>query len=94
MRINLWQPGEPSRRFPRTNIWLHPHSGAVLAVRDARRDSPGDVMLNWLHPLHGGEALGIAGRMLVLLSELASAVLAVTGWWRWLARRRRPSGHA
>ena len=89
VRVNLWQPGEPSRRFPRTNVWLDPSTGAVLALRDGRQESAGDIMLNWLHPLHGGEALGMIGRVLVLLSGLAAVTLAATGWWRWLARRKR-----
>jgi uncharacterized iron-regulated membrane protein len=88
VRINLWQPGEPSRRFPRTNVWLDPFTGTVLAIRDGRRESAGDVALNWLHPLHGGEALGMSGRLLVLLSGVAAVTLAATGWWRWFARRK------
>ena len=86
IRINLWQPGEPSRRFPRANVWLDPYMGAVLAIRDGRGEGAGDTVLNWLHPLHGGEALGLAGRVLVLLSGLAATGLAVTGWARWLVR--------
>lgn len=87
VRVNLWQPGEPSRRFPRTNVWLDPWRGAILAVRDGRREAAGDTLLDWLHPLHGGEALGLAGRLLVLASGLVATLLAVTGWWRWASRR-------
>lgn len=87
VRINLMQPGEPSRRFPRSNVWLDPYDGRVLAVRDARRDSAGDTLLTWLHPLHGGEALGMTGRVLVFVSGLLPMVLLVTGLMRW--RRRR-----
>lgn len=91
VRINLWQAGEPSRRFPRTNVWLDPYTGAVLTVRDGVRESGGDVVLNWLHPLHDGAAFGLVGRVLALLSGLVALGLAVTGWWRWLARlSRRP----
>lgn len=89
LRVNLMVPGEPSRRFPRSNVWLDPYSGRVLAVRDERRDSAGDTFLAWLHPLHGGEALGSTGRWLVFVSGLLPAVLFVTGLWRWLIRRPR-----
>ena len=82
-------PGEPSRRFPRSNVWIDPYTGRVLAVRDERRDSGGDTVLAWLHPLHGGEALGLAGRWLVFVSGLLPAVLFGTGVWRWAIRRRR-----
>jgi uncharacterized iron-regulated membrane protein len=87
LRINVARPSEPSRRFPRTNVWLDPWTGRILAVRDGGNERAGDILLDWLHPLHGGEALGIAGRCLVLLSGLVAAGLGVTGWWRWAIRR-------
>jgi uncharacterized iron-regulated membrane protein len=87
VRINLALPGEPSRRFPRSNVWFDPYDGRVLAVRDERRDSGGDTLLTWLHPLHDGEALGLAGRWLVFVSGLLPTVLFVTGVWRWWGRR-------
>ena len=89
VRIGFSRPGEPSRRFPRTNVWLDPHTGAILATRDGLREAGGDIVLNWLHPLHAGEVLGPIGRLLVFLSGLAAAILAITGVWRWLVRVRR-----
>ncbi len=89
LRVNLMVPGEPSRRFPRSNVWLDPYTGRVLAVRDERRDSGGDTFLAWLHPLHSGEALGLGGRWLVFVSGLLPALLFATGLWRWLIRRKR-----
>lgn len=62
----------------------------ILATRDGRRETGGDIVLNWLHPIHAGEALGPFGRLLVLLSGFAAALLVVTGIWRWLVRARRP----
>lgn len=87
-RVRLALPGDPSRRFPRSYVWVHGHSGQVLAVRDARLASAGDTLLHWLHPLHNGEAFGLAGRVLVFLSGLLPLGLALTGWLRWLDRRR------
>jgi len=86
-RINLRQPFEPSQRFPRTNVWLDQYSGEVLAVRDPRHDSAPDVFLNWLHPLHNGEAFGLAGRVLACLAGVVPAVLWVTGLLRWRQKR-------
>lgn len=57
-------------------------------MRDGLDESGGDVLLNWLHPLHGGEAFGLAGRLLALAAGLAPIALFVTGLLRW--RRRRP----
>jgi uncharacterized iron-regulated membrane protein len=61
----------------------------VLAVRDERRDSGGDTLLAWLHPLHSGEAFGLVGRWLAFVSGLLPAALFVTGLWRWSGRRKR-----
>lgn len=87
-RINLAQAFEPSRRFPRTNVWVDQYSGHVLALRDPRHDSWGDVLLNWLHPLHNGEALGLPGRLLVFLGGLLPAALFATGVLRWRHKAR------
>lgn len=87
-RINLAQPHEPSQRFPRTNVWIDQYSGRVLAVRDPRFDSWGDKVLSWLHPLHNGEAFGLAGRVLVFVSGLLPALLFVTGILRWRHKAR------
>lgn len=93
LRINLMVPGEPSRRFPRSNVWLDPYDGRVLAMRDERRDSKGDTFLAWLHPLHGGEAFGLAGRWLVFVSGLLPALLLGTGLWRWRLKARSQAQH-
>lgn len=90
-RISLAQPHEPSQRFPRTNVWIDQYSGAVLAVRDPRFDSAGDKLLNWLHPLHNGEAFGLAGRLLAFVAGLLPALLFVTGVLRW---RQKARAHA
>lgn len=44
-RINLWQPFEPSRRFPKTNVWIDQYNGNVMAVSDAASFSAGDTLL-------------------------------------------------
>ncbi|MGA1797353.1 PepSY-associated TM helix domain-containing protein [Sphingomonas sp. 4RDLI-65] len=89
VRINLARPGEPSRRFPRTNVWLDPYTGGIVAVRDGRAETGGDTLLNWLHPLHDGEAFGLAGRLLAFTAGLIPILLFVTGLLRW----RRKLGH-
>ena len=87
-RINLQQPGEPSRRFPRTNVWVDQYSGRVLAVRNPRLEGAGDTLLNWMHAVHNGEAAGLAGRILVLLSGLGAVSLFATGLVRFWHKRR------
>lgn len=88
IRINLARPGEPSQRFPRTNVWLDPYTNRILAVRDGLADTRGDTALNWLHPLHGGEAFGLLGRWLAFVTGLVPSIMLGTGLLRW--RRRSP----
>ncbi|WP_230874811.1 PepSY-associated TM helix domain-containing protein [Methylomonas sp. LL1] len=87
-RINFRQPWEPSRRFPKTNVWIDQYSGAILAIDDPSTFAAGDTLLTWLHPLHSGEALGLSGRLLVLISGLACPLLFVTGMLHWQRKRR------
>jgi len=87
-RLRMQVAGDPSRRFPHSFVWVDAVDGRVLAVHDSRRASAGSTLMNWLHPLHDGSAGGALGRLLVVLSGLVPAVLFVTGWRRWRARRR------
>lgn len=87
-RINLRAGDEPGVRFPRTNVWIDQYSGEVLAIRDRQFNSAGDTLLDWLHPLHSGEAFGMAGRIVVAISGLLPLLLFVTGVMRWRQKRR------
>lgn len=98
--IRIHQEGEPSRRFPQTMVWVHPVSGKILKLQDPKTAGVAQAVLAWLHPLHNGEAFGLTGRWVVLLSGLVLPLLMVTGGLRYLqkqradtlnARRRKPS---
>ena len=86
--VRLHQPGEPGRRFPKTRVWLDPYSGELLAAWDPAHNATGNSVLDWLHPLHNGEALGLAGRWLAFISGLLPLLLFVTGFIRWRQKRR------
>ena len=88
MAIRLYQPGEPGRRFPRTQVWVDPASGGVLAVHDPVGNTGGETFMDWLHPLHNGEALGPVGRWVACLAGLLPGLLFVTGCLRWCHKRR------
>ena len=87
-RINLHQAGEPSRRFPKTNVWIDQYSGNILKVHYPIEFTAGDTFIHWLHPLHSGEAFDMPGRLLVLLTGLSCPILFVTGVMRWQQKRR------
>lgn len=71
-------------------------TGAVMAVRDARRESWPTYLYNLLDPLHFGYfgerwglVAGYAVELVWALAGLAPGVLALTGGLMWLIRRRR-----
>lgn len=88
-RVRLWQPGEPSERFPLSYVWVDPSDGRVLAIQDARARHAGNALLAWLHPLHNGEAFGLVGQWLAVAAGLLPLVLFVTGLMRWRHKARR-----
>ncbi len=81
--LRFHQAPEPGRRFPRSQVWVHPLSGAILAVRDPLENTGGDTFMDWMHPLHNGEAFGLGGRLLACVGGLLPALAFVTGWLRW-----------
>jgi uncharacterized iron-regulated membrane protein len=63
-------------------------TGAIVARDDPYRDSTGRVVLRGLYPVHSGRILGWAARLYVFATGLATAVMAVTGVYVWLRKRK------
>jgi uncharacterized iron-regulated membrane protein len=80
--------GEPNRTKTFRNVSVDRYSGAILHVQDREDFSAGERVLEWLYPLHSGEAFGGLGRTLALLIGIAPLVLYVTGFLRWRHKRR------
>ena len=72
----------------RRQIVVDQYSGAILHVAEPLAGTAGNVFFQWQWPLHSGQALRMPGRILVLLTGIACAVLFVTGLIRWLQKRR------
>lgn len=89
--IRLHQPGEPSFRFPKTRLWMDPQSKEILSIRDPRQNAAGNTVLDWLHPLHNGEAFGLTGRWLAFISGFLPLLLFVTGFIRWRLKQKAKS---
>lgn len=87
-RLRLQTPGDPSRRFPHSFVWITPATGEVLAMTDARQAGAHDVLLNWTHPLHDASAGGLPARLLAVLVGLAPSALLILGFMRWRQRLR------
>jgi uncharacterized iron-regulated membrane protein len=86
-RLRMQQPGDPSRRFPHSFVWIDQYSGASLAKVDAAQVSRSTAINNWVHPLHQGRVGGLTMQVLTAFVGLIPLVLFVTGWQRWWTRR-------
>ncbi len=91
--IRLHQPDEPGRRFPKTRLWIDPYSGKILAIRNPADNLAGNTVLDWLHPLHNGEAFGLTGRWIAFVSGFVPLLLFVTGFIRWRQKRQAREKH-
>ncbi|MES2069289.1 MAG: PepSY-associated TM helix domain-containing protein [Pseudomonadota bacterium] len=86
--VRLRQPDELRQGDGATRVSIDSGDGRVLRVLDPLRAPGGDVFLNWLFPLHSGEAFGLAGRILISCFGIMPLLFLVTGisvWWK-----RRP----
>jgi len=82
------QPGDPSRRFPQSYVYVDPVSGELLGSHDRAGLGTSDKVNNWLHPLHDGSSGGLWLRIPLVFVGLAPLALFVTGLMRWRLLRR------
>ena len=82
------QSGEANHRWSRSKVWIDQYSGKVLVIQDPNKFTAGETFLNVLWPLHNGEALGLAGRILWCVMGFAPLILYVSGIIRWLQKRK------
>ncbi|WP_288131032.1 PepSY-associated TM helix domain-containing protein [Microbulbifer sp.] len=70
------------------------YSGELLMTQNVTEIPLGNKILRWQFPLHNGDALGIWGRWLVLISGLVPPLLFGTGiylWWKKRVLKRNAS---
>ena len=85
--VRLRQPGEKRQGQGNTRVTIDAASGAILSVNDPLRASGAEAVVDWLFPLHTGEAFGLAGRIGNTILGLTPLFFLVTGSWVWLRRR-------
>ena len=86
-------PQEVNRTRSRRMLWLDQYSGKIMQERDPTNDAAGDIFLQWLYPLHNGEAFGLIGRIIIVITGLVPLLLYVTGVIRWLQKRKAKMKH-
>ncbi len=74
-----------------TAVYLDQYTGEALTVPPGTPQSPGDLVMAWVAPLHVGNFGGSAVRVAWLILGLAPPTLFVTGfimWWTRVVRSR------
>lgn len=84
IRMRLADDPHPNGR---TSIWLHPQSGAILAVDRWNQVDLGARALSVVFPLHTGELGGPTLEALVFVFGLILGGLGFSGIWLWWRRR-------
>ena len=86
-RIALREAGDDSERGG-IIVFVDPRSGAVPRQFDRATQTSGDAFLAYQRPLHEGDALGLAGRVVICGVGLLPALFVVTGTMMWPRSRR------
>ncbi len=90
-RVRVRAPGEITRLWGMTTIYVGAADGKVLDIYDARRPHAlPRMMLDTVYPLHTGQIAGFLGRMLVLFTGLALIAMIGLGGYLWWVRRPKP----
>lgn len=79
---------EPNQTKTFRNVGVEQYTGEILQVQDRGRFTGGETFLEWLFPIHSGEAFGGLGRPIALVVGFAPLALYTTGLLRWLQKRR------
>lgn len=72
----------------RSCVVIDQYRGQTLHVTAPGAGSGGNTFVSWQWSLHSGQAFGLPGRILVLLSGLSLPILFITGVVRWQHKRR------
>jgi uncharacterized iron-regulated membrane protein len=79
---------EPNQSRTTRNVGVEQYSGAIVGVQDRAGFTAGETFLEWLFPIHSGEAFGGLGRPIALVLGVTPLALFATGLIRWLRKRR------
>lgn len=90
-RVTFMHPEETWSEYGASTVYLDQYSGDVLDVWDSRELSAGSTFLEWMFPLHNGDALGLIGRIIVFIAGWLPALLFGTGVYMWWKKRRKVS---
>lgn len=87
-RVAFTLPEDAWQDYGANNLWLDQYSGETLALWQISQLPAGNQFMTWQFPLHNGDALGLPGRLLVLLTGFAPLLFFVTGGYLWWTKRQ------
>ncbi|MBS0418191.1 MAG: PepSY domain-containing protein [Proteobacteria bacterium] len=85
-RVKLHIPGEVSRMYGLTTVYLSTADGTVLREYSAAAASPTRLILDWMYPIHTAEAGGVVARMLLVCIGIALLTMGYLGIRLWSVR--------
>lgn len=62
--------------------------GTVTGASIPGEGTAGDVVLQWMYPLHSGQIIGLPGRIAICITGLAVSWLSITGVVIWAKTRK------
>jgi uncharacterized iron-regulated membrane protein len=86
-RVRVRQPDEWRRAYGTSVVYVAATDGRVLRTEDALHASKAQGFVSNLYPVHTGEALGIAGRLVALAVAAWLLTMLLLGFGLWSARR-------
>ncbi|MCK0153518.1 PepSY domain-containing protein [Alcanivorax sp. S6407] len=87
-RVAFTLPDDAWQEHGANNLWLDQYSGERLALWQISQLPAGSQFMSWQFPLHNGDALGLPGRLVVMLSGLAPLLFFITGCYLWWTKRQ------
>ena len=87
--IRLVEPGELSRAYGQSRVYVDGRDGRVIGAWDAPAASWRYRLADAVLPVHTGEAAGTGGRVLVMLLGTGLAAMIALGASLWWQRRRQ-----
>ncbi|WP_193161515.1 PepSY-associated TM helix domain-containing protein [Microbulbifer hainanensis] len=86
--ITFRAAGEAWTNYGASFVRLDQYSGEILLTQNVTEIPLGNKILRWQFPLHNGDALGITGRWLILITGLIPGLLFATGSYLWWKKRQ------
>lgn len=83
------QRDEAWTNYGASKVWVDQYTGEVLASWNPLTAPGGNKFLIWQFPLHSGDALGLTGRWLLLITGITPAVLSGSSLYLWWQKRKR-----